>query len=740
MERVLVLFAAFSILVSCTTTPSEDARGAGLDVRAAVERITAIEPPPVASDFQAWADKNQNGLLEREEFLELLEAVNALLQAPHPVRTPPDRYFDVDRNGQLDLDEMYEARILLFREQPRRLTTSEPDQTELFDLNDDGFLNFWELGTIFNFVFPQPWSSHMRQPHDSGGTLDQKIDDNHDNFIDQEEIEAYVIRALIAAAVLPLLQQEEQQFPANRPEVFAYVDLNADGILQPLEMNDLVYMTVELLFAYTAFGPFAENPLDRYFDRNQDRRNDKTEIQRARDQLLKASLESMYEAQPEFTEHYVDLNRNGRVDKDEIEAMYVMLFSDHSLRQPHPVSGPIDERLDLNNNGQVDFPELWPYHNPIAQHAVLNWLDIPAETEERWVVRSILDELSDLDDDGFLNWNENRISMSSLREPHKVRSEFDKRIDFNRNHEVEMAEIIRARRADEVLVAETGAIDSLPVATALDDYLDLNGDKMIDNEEIEKVIRAYLQPEQASFPSRFGQLLDLNHDGTISREEMINSREMYFRAHPVHPGFSMDKELDINRNEFVEPSEIGIAAGVSGDNFLLSFDERLEKAGWEKTRQSGTDAEQMTEAQLPSELYKKLGRIQDHKLAMVNLTCRARNIDEDTVGCIMAFIENAFVNLGKVGVVDRRNIGKILEEYEFQQSDLVDEASVTRIGNLAGADIIVVGSINLIGNRYYLNVKLLSVETAEILGSSISEAEEVTEFYNMANDAVYKLF
>jgi hypothetical protein len=270
--------------------------------------------------------------------------------------------------------------------------------------------------------------------------------------------------------------------------------------------------------------------------------------------------------------------------------------------------------------------------------------------------------------------------------------------------------------------------------------LDLNGDETIDAQEIEKIIRAYLQPEQASFPGRFGELLDLDRNGAISREESTKSRDMYWRAHPVNSSHTMDSELDINRNGFVEPDEIGIAAGVSGDRFLPSFDERLEKAGWGKTSQTTTDATQKAVARLPSALYKKLYQIQDRKLAVVNLTCRAKNIDEDTVGGIMVFIENAFVNLGKVRVVDRRNIGEILEEYEFQQSDLVDETTLTQIGKLAGADIIVIGSINLIGKRYYLNVKLLSVETAEILSSSISEAEEATEFYNMANDAVYKLF
>ncbi|MBA7626250.1 hypothetical protein ES703_33695 [subsurface metagenome] len=90
--------------------------------------------------------------------------------------------------------------------------------------------------------------------------------------------------------------------------------------------------------------------------------------------------------------------------------------------------------------------------------------------------------------------------------------------------------------------------------------------------------------------------------------------------------------------------------------------------------------------------------------------------------------------------MDRQNIAKILKEYEFQQSDLTDESTAVEIGKLSGADIIVIGSISYVGKLYYLNIKLISVETAEIIGSSIANAADATEFYEMCNEAVFKLF
>ncbi|MBA7692874.1 hypothetical protein ES703_101446 [subsurface metagenome] len=91
-------------------------------------------------------------------------------------------------------------------------------------------------------------------------------------------------------------------------------------------------------------------------------------------------------------------------------------------------------------------------------------------------------------------------------------------------------------------------------------------------------------------------------------------------------------------------------------------------------------------------------------------------------------------------MIDHYNIAKIVKEYEFQQRDLTDESTAVQIGKLAGADIIVIDSINYLGNKFYLNVKLINVETGEIIGSRIADAEDATGFYNMVNDAVYKLF
>jgi TolB-like protein len=135
---------------------------------------------------------------------------------------------------------------------------------------------------------------------------------------------------------------------------------------------------------------------------------------------------------------------------------------------------------------------------------------------------------------------------------------------------------------------------------------------------------------------------------------------------------------------------------------------------------------------------KKITALKDKRIAIVGID--SGEVDSSIADAIVDFITNAFVNQGTFKVMDRKSIEKILTEQSFQLEDFADTTKMIEIGKLAGAEYIATGTLSKVGGTYYLNVKLISVKTAEIIGSSIATAKDDTQFFSMSNGAVEKLF
>ena len=72
---------------------------------------------------------------------------------------------------------------------------------------------------------------------------------------------------------------------------------------------------------------------------------------------------------------------------------------------------------------------------------------------------------------------------------------------------------------------------------------------------------------------------------------------------------------------------------------------------------------------------------------------------------------------GRYVLVERQQMGAILEEQGLQQSGCVSSECAVEVGNALGAKFIVTGSISKVGNFYSVNAKLINVETSEIVNS-----------------------
>jgi len=295
------------------------------------------------------------------------------------------------------------------------------------------------------------------------------------------------------------------------------------------------------------------------------------------------------------------------------------------------------------------------------------------------------------------------------------------------------------------MVAE-GAEPPYAVHTQVDGMLDKGGDGQVDVEEIETAVMLLsgnvgLADEVSE---ELKEALDRSRDGRIQTWEVEQAKGTLFYPHPADPNNDLDRDMDTNNDGFIDPEELGITAGVTNKGQIPPFEVQIDivrRRSEEMPPDDGiTTAAVEEKSDKGSEYYRKLGTIQDKTLAVVTLDIGTDKIDQETANGVIVFVENAFVNVGKVKVIDRANIQEIFKEYKFQSSGVIDESTAVEIGKLSGADIIVIGSINRVGGIFYLNIKLIAVQTAEIVGSSIGQAADPTEFLEMTNQAVYKLF
>ena len=85
---------------------------------------------------------------------------------------------------------------------------------------------------------------------------------------------------------------------------------------------------------------------------------------------------------------------------------------------------------------------------------------------------------------------------------------------------------------------------------------------------------------------------------------------------------------------------------------------------------------------------------------------------------------------------DRVDIGSILNEHEFQRSGLVSEKDIKRLGEMTGADYILIPELAKLDQNHILIVaKILNVETAKVdKASNIQTATDVESMHEACRE------
>ncbi len=338
------------------------------------------------------------------------------------------------------------------------------------------------------------------------------------------------------------------------------------------------------------------------------------------------------------------------------------------------------------------------------EHHSLDEIPNPKVTSDfqRWADKDGSGELEDEEYKHFV-----RAGTTLVIGPHRSKSPIDDVFDFNEDGVVDEKEV-RVARTYFFTLGLTRLIKSIDDGE-FKKRLDLDGSGSFDGKDLEVLQRYlftfnYLKLREREVKTGFDRWMDGNGDGLVTKDEQIDGFHRIFEPILLLPH---------------DPERIKSAAM-----------KHFEDDGGVSVSDEGTVAEQKA---APSDIAGK-------QVAVMGLESMTGTVSSETVDGLLLFIENAFVNSSRVKVVDRKNIESIVEEYEFQRTAMTDESTAVEIGKLANAELIVIGAVTFVGERYYLNIKLIDVQSGQIVGSSLAEADAEGGFLEMCNSAVEALF
>ncbi len=103
---------------------------------------------------------------------------------------------------------------------------------------------------------------------------------------------------------------------------------------------------------------------------------------------------------------------------------------------------------------------------------------------------------------------------------------------------------------------------------------------------------------------------------------------------------------------------------------------------------------------------------------------------------VSEILTSTFTQKDNIILTERRRIADIIEEMKLSASGIVSAETALQVGELAGAEIMVTGSIVHAGQYFDINARILDVSTAKILGAiflEIPDNEIIAASSNMYN-------
>jgi TolB-like protein len=116
-------------------------------------------------------------------------------------------------------------------------------------------------------------------------------------------------------------------------------------------------------------------------------------------------------------------------------------------------------------------------------------------------------------------------------------------------------------------------------------------------------------------------------------------------------------------------------------------------------------------------------------IAIIELETKDEQILKNNIcETITNIIENRIFQKNNLTLIDRNKIETVIKEHDYQMSGYVSDDEVKGIGQFLGADYLLTGSVSFVDGNYYINVRIIEVNSLKIVFSNHVIAKDLTEF------------
>ncbi len=114
-------------------------------------------------------------------------------------------------------------------------------------------------------------------------------------------------------------------------------------------------------------------------------------------------------------------------------------------------------------------------------------------------------------------------------------------------------------------------------------------------------------------------------------------------------------------------------------------------------------------------------------------------LSKANVHSLSLLFETALLNTNKFDVIEQTRVEPLLRALEYSLNDCTDEECAIEIGKLLSAEQIVLGTVGIIGQRYYLNVKIIDVQLGRNLGAQKDYADSLEALIELIDPLAFGL-